>query len=142
MVSISLPILAIQIANFLVLILLLNILLYKPIRSILRQRKEKLQGLETGIAATTQQADEKNRAFSEGLKNARLKGQEQKETLVKAATEEEQAIVAKITDKAKEDLDAVRAKIAQDVDTVRSSLEKDVDVFADAIATKILGRAA
>ena len=142
MVSISLPILAIQIVNFLVLIFLLNLLLYKPIRGILRQRKEKLQGLETSVATANRQADEKNQAFSEGLKNARLKGQSQKEALVKAATDEEQAIVAEINNKAKEDLDAVRAKIAQDIDAVRASLEKDVDAFADAITTKILGRAA
>jgi F-type H+-transporting ATPase subunit b len=142
MVDISLPILAIQIANFLVLILLLNIMLYKPIRGILRQRKEKLQGLEASIAATTQQADERNTAFSEGLKNARLKGQSQKEALVQAATQEEQAIVAKINNKAKEELDAVRAKIAKDTDAVRASLEKEVDAFAVAITNKILGRAA
>lgn len=142
MVSISMPILAIQIANFLVLILLLNILLYKPIRGILRQRKAKLQGLETSITATTHQAEEKSNTFGEGLKSARLKGQSQKEALVKAATEEEQAIVAKINSKAKEELDAVRAKIAKDTDAVRKVLEKDVDAFAAAITNKILGRAA
>jgi F-type H+-transporting ATPase subunit b len=108
----------------------------------LRQRKEKLQGLETTIASTTHQADEKNKAFSEGLKNARLKGQAMKESLVKTATDEEQAIVAKINSKAKADLDAVRAQITKDTDAVRAALEKQVDTFAAAITNKILGRAA
>ncbi len=142
MVSISFPILAIQIANFLVLIFLLNILLYKPIRGILRQRKEKLQALEGNISSTTNQAEEKNKAYSEGLKNARIKGQTMKESLVKTATDEEQTIVAKINSKAKEDLDAVRTQIAKDTDTVRAELGKQVEVFASAITNKILGRAA
>jgi len=142
MVSISLPILLLQIANFLVLLFVLNLVLYKPIRKILRQRKEKFQGLEESANVTGRQAEEQNQAFAEGIRQARVKGQKAKEALVQAATDEEGAIVAKINAKAKEDLAEVKAKIVKDVDAVRSALEKEVDAFADAITQKILGRAA
>lgn len=142
MVSISLPILLIQIANFLILIFVLNMVLYKPIRNILSQRKEKMQGLEKGAEQTAQQAEEKNQAYSAGIREARAKGQKEKEAMMQAATDEENAIVAKINAKAKEDLSAVKAKIAEETDAVRNSLEKEVDAFADAITQKILGRAA
>ncbi len=132
----------IQIANFLVLIFVLNIVLYKPIRSILRQRKEKLQGLESGILIAAQQAEERNQAYSDGLKEARLKGQKEKELLMKAATDEEQAMVAKINAKAQQDLAAVKEKIAKDAEAVRNTLEKEIDAFAGAITQKILGRTA
>jgi len=142
MVDISLPILLIQIVNFLILIFVLNMVLYKPIRSILSQRKEKMQGLENGAEETLQAAEEKNQAFAAGIREARAKGQKEKEALMQVATDEENAIVAKITAKAKEDLAEVKAKIAKDTDAVRSALESEVDAFADAIAQKILGRAA
>jgi F-type H+-transporting ATPase subunit b len=132
----------IQIANFIVLIFVLNIVLYKPIRSILRQRKEKMQSLETSAQSTGQQAEERNQAYTDGLKEARLKGQKEKEVLMKAAKDEEQAMVSKINAKAQQELATVKEKIAKDTDAVRSALEKEVDAFASAITQKILGRTA
>jgi F-type H+-transporting ATPase subunit b len=133
---------AVQIVNFVVLIFILNLVCYKPIRNILLQRKAKIQGLENGISATTQQADEKNQAFTDGIKKARAKGQKEKEELLQAATEEEQAIISQINVKAKDELNVVKAKIVKDTDAVKTALEKEIDAFADAITQKILGRAA
>ncbi len=132
----------IQIVNFLVLIYVLNIVLYKPIRSILRQRKERMQGLENSAQSTGLQAEERNQAYTDGLKEARLKGQKEKEVLMKAAKDEEQAIVAKINAKGQQELSAVKEKITKDTDAVRNALEKEVDAFASAISQKILGRTA
>ncbi|MBT8340558.1 MAG: ATPase [Desulfatitalea sp.] len=142
MVSISLPILAIQIANFLVLIFVLNMVLYKPIRKILTERKEKLQGLEKSASACDAQAEEKNQAFIAGIREARAKGQKEKEALMQAAMEEENTVVTRINDQAKEDLAKIKAKITNETAAVRKELEKEVDAFADAITQKILGRAA
>ena len=131
-----------QIANFLILIFILNMVCYKPIRKILLERKAKLDGLQQGIESTTLEADEQDQAFAKGLKAARAKGKKAKEDMLQAASEEEKAIVAKINDKAREDLTAVKAQIAKDTEVVKSALEKEVDAFADAITQKILGRAA
>ena len=81
MVSISWPILLVQIANFLLLIFALNIVLYKPIRKILRDRSAKFKGLETSADETGRLAQEKNQAFAEGLRAARLKGQQENSSL-------------------------------------------------------------
>ena len=132
----------IHIANFLVLIFFLNIVLFKPIRSILRQRKEKMQGIEAIVQSTGQHADERNQAYSDGIKEARAKGQKEKEAHMKAALDEEQAIVAQINAKAQQELAAVKASIAKDADAVRDALAKEIDAFAGAITQKILGRAA
>jgi F-type H+-transporting ATPase subunit b len=134
--------LAIQIVNFLVLIFILNSILYKPIRAILLQRKAKIEGLESGISASTAEVADKDRAFTDGIKQARAKGQKEKEELLQNAADEERAIIAKINAKAQEDLTAVKAKIAQDTQAVKVALEKEVDAFANAITQKILGRTA
>lgn len=133
---------AVQIVNFLVLIFILNLVCYKPIRGILRQRKSKIEGLENGITSTVQEAEDKNQAFADGIKQARTMGQKEKEKLMQTAADEERAIIDEINAKAKADLEAMKAKIASDTDTIRTVLEQEVDVFADAITKKILGRAA
>ena len=50
----------IQIINFLVILWILNLILYRPIRNILRQRKEKIDGLEASIETYNEDALEKD----------------------------------------------------------------------------------
>jgi F-type H+-transporting ATPase subunit b len=130
----------IQIANFLVLIWLLNIVVYRPIRKILIERKERIKGLEEGIEGRLKDAQEKDEEFSKGIREARARGMEEKEALLQEAAAEEKQIIAKINEKAQADMADVRTKIAADIDAVRSSLRSQVDDFASAIGQKILGR--
>jgi F-type H+-transporting ATPase subunit b len=131
----------IQIVNFLLIIWILNFVLYKPIRNILIQRKEKIEGLDQNIETITRDAKEKDDAFASGIKEARGKGLKEKEALLQEGAEEEREIIEKINQKAQADLAEVREKIAKDVEDVRASLQQEIDVFAKAIGEKILGRA-
>ncbi len=133
--------LLIQIVNFLFLIWALNVILYKPIRNILLQRKEMVSGLEEGIETADGDAQEKEKAFLEGIKSARADGLEKKKAMLEEAAQEEMAIVEKINSKAQADLAEVKAKIAAEADTVRETLRTELDTFANAIGQKILGRA-
>lgn len=130
----------IQIVNFLFLIWALNLVLYKPIRKVLLERKEKVEGLEQSIENLSINAQEKEDAFTSGIKDARSKGQIEKELLLSAAQNEEKQLLEKINKKAQDDLAQMRDKIATEADNVRTSLQKEVDVFANAIGQKILGR--
>lgn len=132
----------VQIAGFLILIFALNLVLYKPIRSILRQRKTKMEGLTQSIDTTAEEARNKNQAFDDGIKNARLKGQKEKEAMMESAAEEERSMIADINAKAKTELERVKAQITKDAEMVKQELEKDVDTFAATITQKILGRTA
>jgi F-type H+-transporting ATPase subunit b len=131
----------IQIINFIVLIIILNVVLYKPIRRILTQRKETVDGLESDIDKLADDAKEKDAAFSDGLKDARSKGMKEKEALVEAASSEEKEIVSKINQKAAEDLAKVKEQISKETDDVKATLLAEVDKFAEDISQKILGRA-
>ena len=131
----------IQIVNFLVLIWILNIVLYRPIRNILIQRREKVSGLEGNIEAANTRMKEKDDAFSKGIKEARNKGLREKDSLIKEAEAEEKEIVGKINEKAQAELAQVKEKIAKEAREVRDALMKEVDAFASDIGEKILGRA-
>ncbi len=130
----------IQIANFLLIIWILNLILYRPIRNILRQRKEKIEGLELSIETYNENAKEKDDAFASGIKEARAKGLKEKETLLQAAVEKEKQIIENVNAKAQAELAKIRKKIAEDTEAVRASLQEKVDEFADDICQKILGR--
>ncbi|MBU0988205.1 MAG: ATP synthase F0 subunit B [Proteobacteria bacterium] len=131
----------VQIVNFLFLIWVLNKILFKPIRNILIQRKEKFSGLEHNIETLNRDTQEKDDAYATGIKEARNKGFKEKEVLLQAAAEEEKQIIERINQKAQAELAEIRIKIAKDVEAVRASLQKEVGAFADAIGEKILGRA-
>jgi len=133
--------LLIQIVNFLFLIWALNVILYKPIRKILLKRKVFVSDLEEGIKTADGDAQEKEQAFSEGIRAARTDGVEKKKAMLEEAAQEEMAIVEKINSKAQADLAEVKAKITEEANSVRESLQAELDTFASAIGQKILGRA-
>ena len=72
----------IQIANFIFLIWVLNLILYRPIRNVLQQRKKKISGLEESIESSSMDLQEKRDAFASAIKEARIKGRLEKEAQV------------------------------------------------------------
>jgi F-type H+-transporting ATPase subunit b len=131
----------IQIINFVFLIFVLNILLYRPIRQILVQRKEKINGLELSIQSAEAEAVEKDQAVALGIREARARGLKAKDVLLGEASEEEKRILADINQRAQARLGQMRAKIADDVENAKASLQQQTDEFANEISVKILGRA-
>jgi F-type H+-transporting ATPase subunit b len=140
MVSVDIS-LVIQIVNFLVLIWVLNIVLYKPIRRILIQRKEKVLALQQGAETSLEEARAREAAFDQGIKAARARGLKEKDSFLQEAGEEEKRIIGEINAKAQAVLAAVREKISKDAEAVRTTLQEEVEGFAKAIGQKILGRA-
>jgi F-type H+-transporting ATPase subunit b len=131
----------IQVINFLFLIWALNTVLYKPIRKILSQRKEKIAGLEDGIDRSEQGAIEKDQALKLGIKAAREKGNREKEVLENEARQEEIKLIEKINEKGRADLAEIRERIVRETEQARKTLLKEVDGFAAEISRRILGRA-
>ena len=130
----------IQIANFLVLLWALNIVLYRPIRRILGERRQKISWMEEGILKSEQNAADKDKALKDGIKQAREKGLLEKEASEEQAREEEKRLIAQINEKAKEELAEIREAVKTEAEAARSALQKEIEKFADDISSKILGR--
>ena len=131
----------IQMINFLVLLWILNLIFFKPIRKVLIQRKEKITGLEDGVEKLAKEVVEKDNAFENGLKEARVKGLKEKETFIEEASGEEQEIIEKINKKAQARLAEIKKQVAEETEKARVELEKDIENYAKGIGEKILGRA-
>ena len=117
----------IQIVNFLFTIWVLNVLLYRPIRKILTQRKEKVDGLELSIETSNNDVREKDDAFTAGIKEARANGFKEKNALLQQAADEEKSIIADINSRAQAELTQIREKIKKDAEVARKSLETEID---------------
>ncbi len=133
--------LLLQLVNFIALIIILNAVCYKPIRSILTERKKKIQGYEQDIDALQQEADESDQTFQTKMGEAKAKGFQEQEALKESGHEEEKRLIDEINQKAQADLAAVRTQVAKEAEDARRSLKADVEVFSAAIAQRILGRA-
>ena len=108
---------------------------------VLIQRKDKITGLEESIEAATKEVEDKEAAYASGIKEARAKGMQAKESLLNEAADEERQIIEKINEKAQAELAKVRDQVAKEADDARTSLMQEIDGFAEAIGQKILGRA-
>jgi F-type H+-transporting ATPase subunit b len=133
--------LLIQIINFLFLLFVLNLILFKPIRKVLLERKEKIQGLEQGISSLETQAGDQDQAYKDGLKEARANGLKEKETFVEQASQEEKEIIERINKTAQSNLAKIRTQVIEETEKARVALEAEVELFSKAIGEKILGRA-
>jgi F-type H+-transporting ATPase subunit b len=133
--------LILQIINFLALVFILNAVCYKPIRKILIERKQKVQGFEQDIEGLKQEVTDSDQAFQTKIGEAKAKGYQQQEALKESAEEEERKLIEEIHQTAQADLETVRAQIAKDAEGARASLQTQAQAFSAAIAEKILGRA-
>ncbi|MBU2630155.1 MAG: ATPase [Proteobacteria bacterium] len=130
-----------QMINFLVLLFVLNLVLYKPIRKVLLERKAKIEGMQNGAQKAASDLVAGEDAYKDGLKKARSKGLQKKEAFVAEASQEEKEIIDRINKKAQANLADIKKQVAQETEQARKVLEGEVEAYAKAIGEKILGRA-
>jgi len=127
--------------NFLVLLFVLNLVLYKPIRNVLIERKAKIEGMRSGAQNAANDMVAGEESYKSGLKQARSEGLTQKEAFIEEASKEEQEIIERINKKAQANLAEIKEQVATETEQARKSLDGEVEAFAKAIGEKILGRA-
>jgi F-type H+-transporting ATPase subunit b len=132
--------LIIQIANFLFLLFILNILLYKPIRQILSQRKEEIDSFVGMIGEFEDKSVQSKKALEENKAEATKDGLKEKEALKGEGSDQEKNLLKAATSEASEKLDQARDEIAVSLVSARQTLEKELGRFSRELAQKILGR--
>lgn len=130
----------IQIFNFLFLLFLLNILLYKPIRQILNQRRQETSSLERAIQDYQNRVGDHRRTIEESAVVVRKEGYEGKERLKDAALEEEKGIIEEANARSEEKIGEAKRQIEDKMIEVRRVLEGELGAFTTELAQKVLGR--
>ena len=131
----------IQIANILIMIVIMNIVLYKPIRTILIEREKRISGLEKDVEEFDKNAKLRLEEFDNKLNDARSKAKAELDNArgeAQAAGAEKLAEIRKEADgKKAESL----AQIESQIKAASDELKGQVDGFASEMAAKIMGRA-
>ncbi|MDY0131364.1 MAG: ATP synthase F0 subunit B [Desulforegulaceae bacterium] len=130
----------IQIVNFVVLIIVLNIVLYKPVRGILAKRKKVVDSLSDDAEKAVFNAKQGEIEFRENIKSARIEGARKKNEIIEKASEDESKVLSQLQKDSMAKFNEVKVKISNETEAARASLEKDIGEFASQIAKKVLGR--
>ncbi|MBW2621734.1 MAG: ATP synthase F0 subunit B [Deltaproteobacteria bacterium] len=130
----------IQVVNFLLIIVILNHFLFRPIRGILQERKEKIEGFETDIEQISSHADERGQEIESRLVDIRREGFDQKEVVKGRGQDDEKRIIGQANDQAEEAMRKITEQIADEVGAAREALRADLEVFSRELAQKVLGR--
>jgi F-type H+-transporting ATPase subunit b len=130
----------VQILNFLVLVFLLNIVLFRPIRKILQARQARLASLEGDINGLADNRQGVLGEVDEQLTAARREGLGLREGLRQEGSQAETSLLEQVKKEVDAQWSKVEAKIKKDVGKAREALSAQAQDFAQALATKILGR--
>jgi|UniRef100_A0A7C5AKW7 F-type H+-transporting ATPase subunit b len=132
--------LIVQIVNFLALVFLLNLVLFRPIRKSLRERQSRLQAYETDLATLAETRQGLLGEVDEKLTEARREALGLRERLRQEGTQAEASLLEQVKREVEEEWARVEAKIKADVEKARKALQAQAQDFALALAAKILGR--
>jgi len=130
----------IQVVNFLLMLLVLNYLLYRPIQGVLRQRREKIDGFESDIERLIEKAENRQIEIEARIDEARQEGFSKKEEVKGQGLEEEKRVLDEANTRAEETLHKIREQISEEIVVAREALKADLEAFSADLAQKILGR--
>ena len=130
----------VQILNFLVLVFLLNVVLFRPIRKIIQARQARLASFEENIAGLADNQQGILGQVDEQLTAARREGLGLREGLRQEGSQAENSLLEQVKKEVDAQWTKVEAKIKKDVGKDREALSAQAQDFAMAPATKILGR--
>lgn len=139
MITIDITVL-IQIINILILIVVLNAVLYKPVRTVLAKRKEKLGELANSIENFKKNAELRREEISRKLNEARSKAKEEIEKARSAAQTSTAESLAQVRQEALANKTAQLDEIKKQFTDAQQQLSGQIDSFASDMAAKILGR--
>ena len=133
--------LVLQFVNFMILMVVLNALLFKPLRAALKARKETIEGSKAKVQDIDEQVQAQIARYEAQLQDARQQGGQERSALRKTGQEEEVRILGEANRSAAERLQTITAQIQEEANSARQSLRGDTEALAKEIAGKVLGRA-
>ncbi|MBJ6726053.1 ATP synthase F0 subunit B [Geomesophilobacter sediminis] len=129
-----------QLVNFIVLVIVLNVFLYKPIRKQLADRAGQISGAKEKSAAVDKEVQEKLAAYEAKMREIRSSAADERGALKKDAMEQEAAILEKARTEATDTLNSIKGKVAKEAEEARRLLKASAESLSADICEKVLGR--
>ena len=132
--------LIIQMINFLVLLYVLNLILFRPIRNIIKERNQIIEGFNTDITSLTDEAQASMDQFEQKILEARKEGMAQVQNMKDEGEEAEAELMATTNEEVQAKTEGARKRVASDIQEARTQLQDQVQAFSLAVTEKVLGR--
>jgi F-type H+-transporting ATPase subunit b len=133
-------VLLLQAVNFLVLLFLLNILLYKPIRKILKDRAAEISASKEKTLSVDREVCDKMAQYEQKLQAVKADANEERQRILRSAREEESRLIEVARSEAADGLARIRESIARDSAEAERYLREQAEVLSRQIVEKVLGR--
>lgn len=130
----------VQLINFGILVLVLNIFLYKPIRKVLADRRQVVDGAREKAAAVDLEVQEKMALYEVRLRDAKSVATGRRTESLKQAQAEETSVLEKARAEAAATLATIRDRVAKESADARVLLKQQAELLSGDICEKILGR--
>lgn len=132
--------LLIQVVNFLVLMFVLNIILYKPIMKIMDSRQKRIDDANEEVRELDETVQRKVADYEERLRRARAEAMEQREAIKNEGTEKATEIIGQARAEVGEMIQGFKARVAAEKEEARQALRRQTRHLALEISEKVLGR--
>jgi len=129
-----------QLVGFLLLILILNIFLYKPIRKILAERSDELLSAKERAEVVDQEIQAKMAEYEARLRDMKSNTTDERGQLTKEAQAEENAILELARKEATDSINTIKTRISAEVSDARVILQEQARSLSKDICEKVLGR--
>lgn len=129
-----------QAGNFLLLILLLELLLYRPLQAIMDQRQARVDGARQRSAELEAQIAERQEVFDERLEQARDEARQVRHAALEEAHRQQTRLIGEAHDQAAQSLEQVRREIAARLQTETAQMRALATRLGDEVAARLLGR--
>ncbi len=127
----------IQMVNFFIVLYVLNAMLIKPVRAILQERRDKMNGLSGDAEAFEREATDRLKAYEAELAKARNEGVALRDAARNEAATTQQDIMRKATATAQKELAKAQEELRLEAESTLNELKKNVSSLAEKLATKI-----
>lgn len=130
--------LLIQMVNFLILLAILNLILYRPIRGIIKRRSEKLAADMNDVEKFNEQAGKKLQDYEQSLQEARSEAGAIRNEYRSEGSEKEKEIVDQAKQEAAQELEESRKQLRQQREEAQQKLLQEIDQYAEKVAQKVM----
>jgi F-type H+-transporting ATPase subunit b len=130
----------IQMINFLLLIFILNLLLYKPITKIIDERNKKIEDSKSEVESLDEKAELKIADYEEKMRQARQEAMSQRNEVRDEGEEAGKTIIEGTRSEISTMIEGFKVTLASEREAARNVLRDQAKKIAVEISEKVLGR--
>src|SRR3972149_425930 len=125
--------------NFIALLFILNIILFKPLLNIFKEREDIVKGSLDAVKDMANRREESIARLNKELAETRNKAKDVFEALKAEGLQNQKEVLSKAEAEASETLDKARADLKAEAEKARKALRTEIEKFSDEIVRKLVG---